>query len=295
MSPPSLQPALTTPPAAVPALRPSVDAISCATSVYRQNNYNVLSGFVDLAQNLNRIRQIAEQIPNTLVGNVIIIGSGPCTILKVLEKSPFSADSPRIDIGPSDIFRDGDVLKVEIQVPRNARYLEAFYLQTDGNVLHLTHPAGTLLDPARQTLIYGDGKMGVASLRSGSLLVRKPSSLSHQISRFSARTCRRHCPARIFWLLFAERFPRKLPRRDRIILWRQLQSFYPYNPGDLWLAEHCSKYLVLPPARCRGRYRTGPRCANLHLSRLTASPRTNWCAPLIPNADPKSFAAVVVV
>ena len=160
VSPPSLQPALTTPPAAVPALRPSVDAISCATSVYRQNNYNVLSGFVDLAQNLNRIRQIAEQIPNTLVGNVIIIGSGPCTILKVLEKSLFSADSPRIDIGPSDIFRDGDVLKVEIQVPRNARYLEAFYLQTDGNVLHLTYPAGTLLDPARQTLIYGDGKDG---------------------------------------------------------------------------------------------------------------------------------------
>jgi hypothetical protein len=157
VSPPSVQPALT---GTVPVLRPSIDAISCATSVQKQNNYDVLSGFVDSAENLGRIRQIVDQIPNTLVGNVIVVGGGSCPILKMLEKSLFSSDSPKIDIGPSDIFRDGDVLKVEIQVPRNARYLEAFYLQADGNVLHLTHPAGTLLDPARQTLVYGDGKDG---------------------------------------------------------------------------------------------------------------------------------------
>ncbi len=145
---------------AAPPLRPAIDAVSCATAVTRQNNYNVLSGFVDSAENLSRMKKIADETPNTSVGNITIVGKAACGILRVLEKTLFSANSPGIDIGPSDIFRDGDVLKVEIHVPRNARYLEAFYLQTDGTVLHLTHPAGVLVDSTRPTLVYGDGKDG---------------------------------------------------------------------------------------------------------------------------------------
>jgi hypothetical protein len=78
----------------------------------------------------------------------------------------FAARAPSIDIGPSDVFHSGDVLKIEIQPPDNARYLEAFYLQADGTVRHLTADGG-MLAPVHEILVFGDGMNGRSKFTVG--------------------------------------------------------------------------------------------------------------------------------
>jgi hypothetical protein len=137
----------------------SIENVSCAASVGRWKDYDVLSGFVGSLDHLDSIEQIADSVSGTLLGDIAVIGAGPCAIVRSLGKMLFAAPAPSIDIGPSDVFHAGDILKIEIQAPDNARYLEAFYLQADGIVRHLT-PGGGLLPPVHETLVFGDGMNG---------------------------------------------------------------------------------------------------------------------------------------
>jgi hypothetical protein len=137
----------------------SVEKISCAASVDRWKDYDVVSGFVDSLDRLDSIEQIADSVSGTVLGDIAVIGAGPCAIVRSLGKMLFAAPAPSIDIGPSDVFHAGDVLKIEIQAPDNARYLEAFYLQADGTVRHLTAD-GSMLPAVHETLVFGDGMNG---------------------------------------------------------------------------------------------------------------------------------------
>lgn len=147
-------------------LAKSVENISCAASVGRWKDYDVLSGFVDSLDTLDRIRQIADAVPGTLLGDIAVIGARPCAIVRPLGKMLFAAAAPGIDIGPTDVFHEGDVLKIEIEAPDNARYLEAFYLQADGTVRHLTADGG-MLPPVHETLVFGDGMNGRSKFTVG--------------------------------------------------------------------------------------------------------------------------------
>jgi hypothetical protein len=140
-------------------LAKSIENISCAASVGRWKDYYVLSGFVDSLDHLVSIKEIADSASGTLLGDVAVIGAGPCAIVRSLGKMLFAAPAPSIDIGPSDVFHPGDALKIQIQPPDNARYLEAFYLQADGTVRHLTADGG-MLPPIHETLVFGDGMNG---------------------------------------------------------------------------------------------------------------------------------------
>jgi hypothetical protein len=140
-------------------LEKSIESISCAASVSRWKDYDVLSGFVDSLDHLVSIKEIADSVSGTLLGDIGVIGAGPCAIVRSLGKMLFAAPAPSIDIGPSDVFHAGDVLKIEIKAPDNARYLEAFYLQADGTVRHLTADGG-MLPPVHETLVFGDGMNG---------------------------------------------------------------------------------------------------------------------------------------
>jgi hypothetical protein len=144
----------------------SIENISCAASVGRWKDYDVLSGFVDSLDSLDRIRQIADLVPGTLLGDIAVIGAGPCAIVRSLGKMLFAAPAPGIDIGPSGVFHERDVLKIEIQPPYNARYLEAFYLQADGIVRRLT-AGGGMLPPVHETLVFGDGMNGRSKFTVG--------------------------------------------------------------------------------------------------------------------------------
>jgi hypothetical protein len=144
----------------------SIENISCAVSVGRWKDYDVLSGFVDSLDSLDRIKQIADAVPGTLLGDIDVIRTRPCAIVRSLGKMLFATPAPGIDIGPSDAFYEGDLLKIEIQPPNNAFYLEAFYLQADGTVRHLTADGG-LLPPVHETLVFGDGMNGRSKFTVG--------------------------------------------------------------------------------------------------------------------------------
>jgi hypothetical protein len=149
-----------------PQLEKSIENISCAGSVDRWKDYYVLSGFVDSLDHLVSIKEVADSASGTLLGDIGVIGAGPCAIVRSLGKMLFAAPAPSIDIGPSEVFYAGEVLKIEIQPPDNARYLEAFYLQADGTVRHLTADAG-MLPPVHETLVFGDGMNGRSKFTVG--------------------------------------------------------------------------------------------------------------------------------
>lgn len=144
----------------------SIENVSCAASMGRWKGYYVLSGFVDSLDHLDRIKQIADSVPGTLLGDIAVVGSQPCAIVRSLGKMLFAAPAPNIDIGPSDVFHEGDVLKIKIQVPDEARYLQAFYLQADGTVRHLMAGDG-MLPPVHETLVFGDGMNGRSKFTVG--------------------------------------------------------------------------------------------------------------------------------
>jgi hypothetical protein len=135
----------------------SIKDITCAASVGRWDSYNVLSGFVESVDDLDRVRRIADSFPGTLLGNIAIIGESPCAIVRSLGN---------IEIGPLDVLHEGDILRIEIHPPDNARYLEAFYLQADGVVRHLTADGG-VLPPDHGTLVFGDGMNGRSTFTVG--------------------------------------------------------------------------------------------------------------------------------
>lgn len=144
----------------------SIDSASCAASVGRSKDYDVVSGFVDSLDSLVRIQEIADAVPGTLLGDFVVVGARPCAIVRSLRKMLFAAPAPDIDIGPSDVLHEGDVLKIEIEAPYNARYLEAFYLQADGTVRRLTADGG-MLAPVHETLVFGDGMNGRSKFTVG--------------------------------------------------------------------------------------------------------------------------------
>ncbi len=144
----------------------SLKSTSCAASAGGWKDYDVLSGFVDSLDSLVRVQQIADSVPGTLLGDIAVIGSGPCAIVRLLGKMLFAASAPGIDIGPSAVFQEGEVVKIEIQPPRDALYLEAFYLQADGTVRRLTADGG-MLPPVHEALVFGDGLNGRSKFTVG--------------------------------------------------------------------------------------------------------------------------------
>lgn len=134
--------------------------LPCAqVSAAQRDSLKVLTGFVGSEATLDRVRQIADDVPAAVIGDVIIAKPPECNVLKILERPLAAQGAPRIDIGPSDRFREGDVLKINIQAPEASDFLQVFYLQADGTVLRLLGPSSSPVS-AGERFTFGDGVEG---------------------------------------------------------------------------------------------------------------------------------------
>ena len=122
----------------------------------------MLSGYVASDDDLNRVKQIAASVPNTIVGNVIVAPWPQCEALQTLQKPLLVADRPTIDIGASAELHSGDLLKIQVRSPAQISYLYVSYIQADGSVVHLVQPNALVPQPTlpRQTLVFGSGTDG---------------------------------------------------------------------------------------------------------------------------------------
>ena len=122
----------------------------------------MLSGYVASDDDLNRVKQIAASVPNTIVGNVIVAPWPQCEALRTLQKPLLVADRPTIDIGASAELHSGDLLKIQVSSPAQISYLYVSYIQADGSVVHLVQPNALVPQPTlpRQTLVFGSGTDG---------------------------------------------------------------------------------------------------------------------------------------
>jgi hypothetical protein len=150
------------PPKPIPGLS-DLQTLSCArVNVEVQGGQSVLSGYVASDDDLNRVKQIAASVPNTIVGNVIVAPWPQCEALQTLQKPLLVTDRPTIDIGASTDLHGGDQLKIQVRSPAQISYLYVSYIQADGSVVHLVQPNALVPQPTlpRQTLVFGSGTDG---------------------------------------------------------------------------------------------------------------------------------------
>jgi len=160
------------PPPPLPAPLPSPSArlsdlqkLSCAkVTAEVRGGRNILAGFVSSSADLDFVKQVALSVPNTLVSDVAVAPWPQCEALQTLEKPLAASDQPKILIGPTDLFRNGDTLRIEIQLPSQISYLYVSYIQADGSVVHLAQPKGIVPQPTlpNSNLVFGDGMDGRA-------------------------------------------------------------------------------------------------------------------------------------
>jgi hypothetical protein len=115
------------------------------------------------------VRKVAADVPNTLIGEVMVAPWPQCEAIQTLEKPLAEADQPKIGIGRTCGFRAGDTLRVEIRAPSQISYLYVSYVQADGTVVHLVQPDGLVPQPTLpgKTLVFGDGQDGRATFTVG--------------------------------------------------------------------------------------------------------------------------------
>jgi hypothetical protein len=133
--------------------------------VQKRGAYNVLAGFVGSEVDLERIKRIAADVPNTSLGDLLVAPWPQCEAMQTLEKPLATADQAKINIGSASELHDGDTLRIEIQPPSQISYLYVSYVQADGSVVHLVQPEGLAPQPTLpgQTLVFGDGRDGRAT------------------------------------------------------------------------------------------------------------------------------------
>jgi hypothetical protein len=148
----------------VPALQlTDLQALSCGrVAVESRGGQSVLSGYVASDDDLERVRLIAANAPQTSVGNVVVAPWPQCEALQTLEKPLDIPDRPTIDIGPTTELRAGDPLRIQVGSPSQISYLYVSYIQADGSVVHLVQPNGLVPQPTlpRQSLVFGSGEGG---------------------------------------------------------------------------------------------------------------------------------------
>jgi hypothetical protein len=169
---PAPKPVLAPEPAPAPAPTPQVraglaelDTLSCAkVTVQKRGAQNVLAGFVGSDADLDTVKRVAADVPNTSLGDVVVAPWPQCEAMQTLQKPLAATDQARIDIGPTSALRDGDPLRIEIRPPSQISYLYVSYVQADGSVVHLVQPEGLVPQPALpgQPLVFGDGQDGRA-------------------------------------------------------------------------------------------------------------------------------------
>ena len=150
------------PPKPIPGLS-DLQTLSCArVNVETRGGQSVLSGYVASDDDLNRVKQIAASVPNTIVGDVIVAPWPQCEALQTLQKPLLVADRPTIDIGSSTDLHGGDQLKIQVHSPAQISFLYVSYIQADGSVVHLVQPNALVPQPTlpRQTLVFGSGTDG---------------------------------------------------------------------------------------------------------------------------------------
>jgi hypothetical protein len=137
--------------------------LSCArVKVEKQDDQNVLWGFVASNGDLAFVRRLAAAIPNTAIGRIGVAPWPQCEVLQTLETALANQDVAQIDIGPSNRLHAGDTLRIAIQPPSQISFLYVSYIQADGSVVHLVQPAGIAPQPTLpgEALVFGDGAQG---------------------------------------------------------------------------------------------------------------------------------------
>jgi hypothetical protein len=167
---PVVQPQPPAPPVTpVPGLQlADLKTLACgAVNTQAQGGQTVLSGYVGSDDDLNRVKLIAASVPNVALGNVVVAPWPQCEALQTLEKPLAIADRPTIDIGPTAMLHDGDLLKIQVRSPGQISYLYVSYIQADGSVVHLVQPNALVPQPTlpNQTLTFGSGEDGKQRFR----------------------------------------------------------------------------------------------------------------------------------
>jgi hypothetical protein len=142
-----------------------LQSLSCARiSVQAQGSRNALTGFVASDADFNLVKSIAANVPNTVLGDIVVAPWPQCEALLTLDKPLAAMDQPKINIGPSGELHDGDTLRIEIRSPSQMSYLYVAYMQADGSVVNLVQPKGLVPQPTLpgRTLVFGDGQEGRA-------------------------------------------------------------------------------------------------------------------------------------
>jgi hypothetical protein len=145
-------------------------SLTCGkVSVKQDGKSNILDGYVGSESDLELVKAIATNVPDTSVGNVLLAPWPQCEALQTLERPLATPDRPAIELGPTNRFHDGDPLNIAIRSPEQISYLYVSYVQADGSVVHLVQPSGLVAQPTlpRQTLSFGGGQNGGAKFTVG--------------------------------------------------------------------------------------------------------------------------------
>jgi hypothetical protein len=162
------------PPAVTPAPErytlSQLAALTCGkVSVRQDGKRNTLDGYVGSEGDLELVKAVAANVPDTSVGEVLLAPWPQCEALQTLERPLATSDRPAIEFGPTSRFRNGDPLNITIRSPGQISYLYVSYVQADGSVAHLVQPSGLVPQPTlpHQTLSFGGGQNGGATFTIG--------------------------------------------------------------------------------------------------------------------------------
>ncbi len=166
------------PPAVTPPVTPAPErytlsqlaALTCGkVSVRQEGKRNTLDGYVGSEGDLELVKAVAANVPDTSVGEMLLAPWPQCEALQTLERPLATSDRPAVEIGPASRFRNGDPLNITIRSPGQISYLYVSYVQADGSVAHLVQPSGLVPQPTlpHQTLSFGGGQNGGATFTIG--------------------------------------------------------------------------------------------------------------------------------
>jgi Domain of unknown function (DUF4384) len=154
-------------PADTPMTRPAeiedLQGLSCAKiAVQSGGERKSLAGFVASAADLELVKQVAADVPGTLLGEVAVAPWPQCEVLLTLDAQLAGADRPSISIDSPGPLREGDRLRLEVRSPTQTSYIYVVYVQVDGSVVTLGQPAGVAPRPTPpgSTIAFGDGPKG---------------------------------------------------------------------------------------------------------------------------------------
>jgi Papain family cysteine protease/Domain of unknown function (DUF4384) len=138
-------------------------------SVRQDGKSNILEGYVGSANDLDLVKAVAADVPDTSIGDVVFAPWPQCEALQTLDRPLATSDRPAIELGSTNRFHNGDPLNITIRSPGQISYLYVSYVQADGSVAHLVQPSGLVPQPTlpRQTLSFGGGQNGGATFKIG--------------------------------------------------------------------------------------------------------------------------------